>query len=413
MPATGSASIQSILRYPLIAGRISRLGPVHQVLSNFYGAGLKSSGGVVQGGTKRSAKRDLVYDQFDTSRRAASIRPPGTGPYRRTRDPIGKASAFGLRSFAAMDFTYEDLRDMRPQGSPPGTVDSMGKRYIADQTDNLIREAFTLREWAFVSMLKGNLYLKKDGEEFRPLATSTGSHMTVDYKVPTAHKGQLPLGTIADPTDGDLVSASWDNSATDILAQLMAIFQAGIRVSGYPMTEVWMNSNTWVHLMNNDTLQDQGGSAFRVWAEQKYNEVKSAGAKEPDLPAPYFTYQLRATGGQFNFHVYDGGLNLDVDINTSSSTPPGTAYSEWTSFIPNNQVLITPSPAYRDWYDIFEIMETVKERYDDKPKEVYGFHSWGMEEFNHGVPKHVFYQLDNFCPALTVPNAVMTPTVVF
>lgn len=400
MPSTGSTSIQSVLRYPLIAGRVSRLGPVGQVLTNFYGVGLKNRNGVVQGGTKRSDNRDIVYDVFDTSRLTSSVRSPGTGPARRQRDPIGKVSTVGLRVFEVMDFLYEDLRNLRPQGGKIGTVDEMGKRYIADQTDNMIRRDFNTREFVFSRMLKGSLDLLKVGDEYRPVVS--GGDITVDFKIPASHKSQLGLNT----GGADIIDASWATSSTDILKHLMNIYSASIRETGMPATEVWMNSNMWVHIMNNDAIQDQGGSSFRTWESQNRNQVESAKAMDPNIPLPYFTYQLRATGMQFNFHVYDGGLNLNATENS-------TDFDDWTPFIGDNELIITPSPQYTQWFDMWEISEVVKERYDDAPKNVYGFHAWGMEEFNNGVPKHAFYMLDNFAPALPVPKAVYNPTVVF
>ncbi len=406
MANTGSTTVNSILGYPLIAGRVNQLGPVHQVLTGYYGVALRDGGnGSLQGGFTRSDNRDIVYDIYNTTRLTPQVKSPGTGATHRKRFPIGKANAVGIRSFEKIQFLEEELRNQRVLGGPLGRPDARGRRYVAQQVDNHVRTFLNMREWSFASMLKGKLYLKKDGPDgWTPVATSAEADIEVDYKVPAGHKDQLAVGT----GGADLIDTTFSDTDADILGMLAKVNRYSLIATGMPATEYWMNSLMWRHFMQNTKVQAEGGSSFRAWETQQMLNANIAGPNQgqPINVAPYQTYTLRASGNLYRFHVYDGVIELgggDTQATSDAST----------YFIPDNQLLITPPPTMTDWFDAYDILELYKDSYDGPSKDAYGMQAWARADLNSDVPQHVTYMLDNHAYALTVPKSVLNPTVVF
>jgi hypothetical protein len=415
MPNTGPVSVSRILQYPFIAGLVSRLASAAPVMSRTYNVNLSVSGSgtsatVNTGATQRSAKRDIVYDVYDGTRLATTLRAPGTGPSRRKKKPIGTGSVRGVRVYDALDFTYEELRDYRPMGgSNPSQIDRAGATYVANQASTLIQRSMNMRELFFSRMLKGNIGVKQVGDDWWPVIPNAGGtnySYLIDYKLPASHKDQLAVGGTNGTTD--VIGASWANPATDVLAQLHELRSVSMRRSGLELTDIWINSLLFSKLQNNTKLQAIGGSAFRVFDRYSRSEVAASevgGALK--APMPYYYYQFRGLP-QMNVHVYDGGLTMGAGVEDDS-----TDADNWYKFLEDDEAIITPSPSSPiNWFESYDIAEWVQEQYASQAREVYGFHSWVFNEPKE-IPSIEFRVMDNFAFALTIPNAVYNPTVVF
>lgn len=412
-----AVSVQSLLRYPFIAGRISRIAPNSATMSRMYGVNLSATGSgssasISTGATRRSAKRDITYDIFDNSRNLNSFRSPGTGPARRGAKPVGSATVRGLRSFESWPFRYEDLRDFRPLGSSnPSLVDEKAASYIAAQADIAIQRAMSTREFVFNRMLKGTMGLKEVGDDWIPVVpNSAGDNydFLVDWKLPDTHKEQLALDGSA-----DIITASWANAGTDVVTQLHNLRSIAAARSGLEPTEIWMNSKLFAQLQNNTKLQLSGGSVFRVFDvfRREVQPSSSVGQESLTTPTPSYYYQFRGLP-QMNIHVYDGVFIPQVIESSFAASTQTTTGTSLHKYIGDNEVIITPSPTQRQWFEVFDIMEHVVEQYGQSVKEVYGFHTWARNEMKD-VPSVELMMLDNFAMALNIPQAIYNPTVVF
>jgi Phage major capsid protein E len=411
MAITGPVGVNQLLSYPFIAGRISRLGVVGSVMSSFYGVNLRTEGKgkqakVVTGARRRSAKRDIVYDVMDNSRLTLPFSSPGAEANRVERAPIATQTVRGLRMYNALPFRYEDLRDFRVMGSAnPSVVDPMAASYIGLQMDRLIQRSMNTREFMFTRMLKGSVQLSMHNNAWYPVLS--GGQVTVDYRLPAGHRTQLAIGGTNGSTN--IISASWANPATDVPAQLHELRSVAARVSGIEPRKIWMNSVLFGLLQNNTVLQRVGGTAFKVFETFSRREVSPSSVADVNgsWSTPHYYYQFRGMP-QMDIHVYDGGITLPspTDPQVDSTT------ANWTKFIGDTEVIITPDPSFTDWFDLYDITEVIQEQAETGPVEVSGFHAWSRR-IMQGTAGEELHLLDNFAYAMPIPNAIFNPTVVF
>lgn len=134
--------------------------------------------------------------------------------------------------------------------------DSTGSNLIIDQkgADEIarqIREARTvldnLRTSAKTSaFFLGSINWNNKGQL---LVSSSGAVTSANFGIPASNQGQLPVfGT-------PLITQSWANAATNIEQQVIAIKQASIRLSGYPIKYAFYGKNIPTYMVNNNTLQ--------------------------------------------------------------------------------------------------------------------------------------------------------------
>lgn len=399
MPSTASVSAYSLLRQQFIAGRISRLAPALHEFSRFYGVGIASPNLGFTGG-ERFDDRQFYYDIFDNTRLLSVARPPETGPATVIPKPVGSVKGTGIRSYMKRPFTYERLQRFRPLGGAMGQIDKGGQAYLAAQADNLLQQAANAREFCFVNMMRGGFDLKysTSGEDIRFLERGDGD-TTVNFQIPAAHYGRMD--SLVDN------ATSWATPSTDIAGQLLELEARAPRLSGAPVTEVWINSNLFAEILTNTSLQATGGSALRVFERirnMSTGQDLDVGQWEGPRGGAVYTVNLRAIP-QFNFHVYNGGLTINTDADSTTTT-------YWKPYVPSTKVIITPPPAPGTWYAMAEIGEMVQEDFDQGPKMVYGFHAW-RRKIMDPVPGVELRIIDNFAPILKVPNAVFSPTVVW
>lgn len=135
--------------------------------------------------------------------------------------------------------------------------DSAGSNLLIDQkgADEIarqIRQARTaldnLRTSAKTSaFFQGNIWWNNKGQL---LASASGQVTTASFGIPAGNQNQLNVfGT------GNLISAPWGTASTQIEQQIMAIKQAAIRLSGYPIKYAFYGRNIPTYLVQNNTLQ--------------------------------------------------------------------------------------------------------------------------------------------------------------
>lgn len=126
-------------------------------------------------------------------------------------------------------------------------IDTKGVQEIGRQVrearktvDNLVVAAQTQ------ALVNGAIYFDGQGNL---LPNSGGAVTTPSFGVPAGNQGQLNVfGT------GNILTAGWQTASTDIAAQVIAIRDAAVRLTGYPIKHALYGSNIPSYLTKNNTL---------------------------------------------------------------------------------------------------------------------------------------------------------------
>jgi hypothetical protein len=388
--AVGSVTIQNLLKHPYVVKVISRQAAPGNPLQSFYGMGMGANASM----TLPAGMRAFTYDIFDSTRQIGSIRAPEAGPKRIRRQRVGVGGGHLLRSYEAMNFSYEQIANMRPLGSSIGTLDRTGQAYVTRQIAYASERMKNLREWVLTRMFRGSFTITLSGDD--QYVSDSGGQITVDFNHPSANRGSLACGD----SDADIIDTLWSNTSADIVSQLLNLNKAAERRTGLPIEHVWINSTTLGYLINNTSLQAAGGAAFRVWETAEWKEMETVDGKSRRRG---LDVRFRAIPW-VSFHVFDGVLapgTANVDTILPSS-------SEVDMVIPNGRAIMTPAPS-ASWLGFAQGTEIIQKNYNTAPENVVGFTSWQMPTLNP-FGRDLFL-LDNFFPIPYIPAAWYYATV--
>lgn len=390
--AVGSVSLQQVLRHPYVLKVVSRMKAPGTPFQSFYGVGMGSTSNLVV----PAGMRAFTYDIFDNTRTVGSVRAPEAGPKRVRRQRVGVGSGHLLRSYEAMGVTYEQIANLRPLGSPIGTLDRNGQSYVTKQIAYQTQRMRNLREWTLTRMFRGSFYISMSGDDH--ILSDSSGQITVDFQHPSAQRGQLACGDAG----AAIIDAPWSANSTDMITQLLNLNKAAERRTGLPIEHIWINSTTLGWLVNNTSLQAAGGAAFRVWetAEWKDMETIDGNSRRRGLDV-----RFRAIPW-VTFHVYDGVLHApsaQIDVIPAAST-------DVDMVIPNGRALMTPAPS-SEWLSYAQGTEIIQKTMSSAPESVVGFQTWQMPTMNPFGRDLIF--LDNFFPIPYIPAAWYYATIDF
>ena len=387
---TGSITLQQLFRHPYVLKVVSRIKPSGNPLQNFYRLGLDNSATE----SIPAGIRSFSYDIFDHTRQLASVRPPKVGPKRGRAQKTGTRMGHIIRSHDSLPIYWEDIVNTRPHGARIGTLDRTGQNKVTLQIKHYTEKYRNLREWMISRMFRGGFALKFNGDEHYVVDTNAGDK-NVDFVIPAAHKSQLAVGDAS----ANVIDGSWDDPTTDIMSQFFKLNKAAERISGYVVKHCWINSTTLGHLMNNTTLQAQGGSAFRIWDKAGFRETSTI-----DGAARTSGYEVEFRAMPWiKFHVYDAVLQKGSDSADS------TAAADVELVIPNNSAIMTPDPG--EWVGFAEGAEPVTKTVASPMEILKGFSTYQRPLIEPSGLELVF--LDNFFPIPYIPTSWFYATVIF
>ncbi len=366
-------SVDQILAPQVIAERFSRLEFPGTSLSKLLGFSISNfMGANPVGAVMDWALRSGQYDIFDITRRTATGRTPGTASGQQKPQKVGEVGFTIPRSAETIPLTYEALNNRRVLGSSADQVDRNGLRYIDDQLGYLGQRFANIIEFQAAAMLRGSYTFTQNGDDFEH--TFTGGAVTVNFRVPSGNLDQLNM-----TGGGNLISASWATSTTDIVAQLININAAMLELTGMGLEHVVCRGQTWNNIVNNDIIQDQAGSA-----NSPFETINRVAAGE-------FTAKLKALPW-VTFHIVDYGLELWN----------GSAYV-WTPLLEDDHVMFLPNPS-PTWVEYIRGMETVVEGPNGRKSDQYGFYSYSYPTHEPaGVNLSAVF---NGLPSLKRPKAI-------
>lgn len=386
----GEITIHQLWQTPFIRNLYSLLPTPDMVMQRYYGA-------IDSGNREFTPVRNFGWDIFNVTRTVATMKTPMTAPSTIRRTPIGTRSGVLLRVAEKQYFYDEEFMHLRPPGSPIGTLDQKGQRWVTQQIKNMTQRHRNLMEISFSRMLQGGFGIKVAGEMYYLTElNAVGNIANIDMGVPSTHMDDL---------DG-IITEYWDDPGADILGQLTKLRQRAIAESGYDLSVAWTDSITIAKMMQNASLAEIRGSAtpaFKTWEWSKpAQNVEPSDRTLGSMQAVVFSALPWMT-----WFVNDAYVSLGT-----SSDPQGTDsfnIADLTRVVPAGRVLFTP-PANGDWYTVYEGEEPVRMNWGSSVTTVRGFGTW---EFPHpgSPPSREANMIDNFLPVLRFPRAVWNAKV--
>ncbi len=243
-----SLALPTALQPEIINERISRLKVQNTVLQKAFGLGMGGAN------VRQTPSRRGVYDVFNETRDLPPAVTPGAVAATMDRQPVGAVTFTIPRAATNTPILMEEVNQLRPIGGPAGDIDQLGEKYILDQEANVRQKYVNLREFQVASMLRGSYTFSQSAPD-RFVHDFSGGTITVDFQIPAGNKSQLNM-----LAGGDVIGTSWDNAAAPIVRDILAIDQAFQQLCGRPLTDIWVNSTVWGHVIVNTEVQNTAGS---------------------------------------------------------------------------------------------------------------------------------------------------------
>lgn len=347
--------------------------------------------------------RTFVWDQFNKTRTIATLTAPMTDANVIHRQKIGHCTGALLRMAEKMRFLDEEFKNFRPLGGQIGQLNADGAEWATRQIKFMHQRHSNLMEYALAKTLTGGFGLARSQTAYRVTElNAAGNEYDIDMHIPSSHKGQLALDT----GNANIIDTSWASPAADIISQMFKLRQVAIRETGYEPKNCWISSKIAGYLFSNIGLQSVAGLSNRVW-----NTVTDQPAQVD--PSNRNLGGLRIT---FNAIPWITFYVNDVVVNVGSATDPqgadSTAAADCTRLLPEDYAIFTPD-ADNEWLTFFGGEEPVQEQIGGQSTQARNFHTFTRRLTTPLAPGYEAYMVDNFLPAIRIPNAVYFPKVVF
>jgi hypothetical protein len=361
-----SQSTSTVLAPKTILQAISQMDLAGTSLQNLFGWGMRGTNRVQQSG------RSFAFDVLNHTRKIATGRVPGQSASRQRPQKVSTTAGVFPRAAETINLLDEDLLNRRRIGGSVEELDHFGESYLTRQEAYLGQRFANLIEFQTAAMIRGSYSYNEDGDDLlHGFATGDAA---IDFLIPAGNRDQLDmLG------DGDILDADWATAATDIPGHLAAINAAMVQLTGLGLSHVVLTSEGWQHIINNDKVQELGGSSNVV-----YESVRRAAAGE-------FTAIVKALPW-ITFHVVDYGLEVFDGTNET-----------FMKLIEDDHAAFLPDPSPR-WVQYLEGSEIVTEGPGGAKSEVYGFYPFAYP--THDPSGWDLCAVFNGIPALYLPEAL-------
>jgi hypothetical protein len=357
--------------------------------------------------------RVVSYRIFDMSRVIAKARAPGTGPAVVARNPIGQVQVVCPRFHEKIPINYEFLGNLSPVVGPNSQVDPGGEDFLMRQNKHLATQFNKAIEAMSAGMMRDSLYFIYIGDDWYVSFTAPGvgnsvwpanaPYIQVSFQIPATNKGQgaQQLGT--NPTGGNLIDQSWQNFGALIFNHLMNGKAAYAQLSGYPLTDLWINSTLWPYIIGNTQIRNLAGSANQPFAEYKMDQEIGMGGE-----AMNNIYKMKLVADPtITFHCTDDVLvQGQTDVDPTYGTAP--AGSSLAKLIPDNMCIWTNGEV-KDWCQLYEGSEYIVENPGMPGVKRQGMYFW--KEFTTQPSGIDLIGLLNCVPMLFIPKSVTPLTV--
>jgi len=344
--------------------------------------------------------RFATFRIFDYARTVAKARAPGTGPATIPVNPIGQVPVSCARFHMKIPLSYEELGNLSPIVGPNSNIDTGGQDYLRRMVQHISRRYNMLIELLSTGMIQDSLYFNYQGDDILVSLSPIGSlfNFQVPFQVPAGNKSQLNmLGT------GNIIGITWANPTAPILQQIMKIKAAYQQLSGYALTDVWINSLTWYNLIVNTEVRNLGGSAATPFAD--YDQVEERGADGE--PTGDYEAILKADP-TITWHITDEVVIVNSDFDPVQAQAPGSAIVQ--KVVPDNMAFFMTRVS-SEWTQLYHGAEYVVENPGMPGTLRRGYYFW--KEYTTQPSAIDLIGLLNCIPLLYVPKVVAPATVIF
>jgi len=401
-------TLPQVLKAPVVTRVISRIRTPQQVFQRFLGClpggpNINPVGGNATG-----------WDIMDNVRDIATGRDLDSGPATVALQKIGHVSATMWRGHEKKHLEESRLYRTRPLGRPWGEIDNRGQRYVTRQEETLAQRFYNAREFMISRMFRGGFDLDLQGDNILLRDAATPTSPEINYRVPAGNLGECEMTDLDAnkliPTsynaaqqlfDNGTATLKWSDTTNAPILTQMHLLNAAFEVQhGMPLRHVWINSSTWVWVINNTEIRNACGSANAVWTDYRV----SPGWGDPGDPDRIngntsFDIVLRPMPW-LTWHVYDGGLKVW----------DGTSAYAFAKFVPDDHAYFCPDPS-PVWFELHEGSELVRENVVAQSTERFGLAGWA--EPTTQPSGFDLIEVDNCLPALYIPRAVVDGTINF
>jgi Phage major capsid protein E len=350
--------------------------------------------------TVRGDTRSASFRYFDFTRVVAKGRAPGTGPGTVAPNPISDVRVQCARFHQKVPLNYEELGNLSPIVGPNSQIDPGGQDYIQRQIKALAIQFNNAVELMASGMLQDNLWFVIQGDNILPVIgqPATGFSFQLTFQVPAGNKAQLNmLGT------GNLITTTWANVGALIYSMISQIKMAFALLSGYDMTDVWVNSGTWYNVITNTEIRNLAGSAATPFAE--FDNVPEKGFD--GMPTGEFYGVLKADP-TIRWRINNQPMVTNSDIDPSYSTAPSTA--TLIKMVPDKMAFFC-TEASPDWCKMYHGGEYVVENPGMPGALRSGYYFW--REYTTQPSQVDLLGLLNCVPLLFIPKVVAPANVIF
>lgn len=325
------------------------------------------------------------YTRVTGTRTTARIAKYGSPAQRRQLKGLEDVPVKLLHTIESIELKMADFRGLIKKDSTGSNllVDEKGQDEIARQ----IREARTnvdnLRTGAATQALfNGAIWFDNDGNL---LPTSSGAVTTPSFGIPAGNQNQLNiLGT------GNILSAGWQTTSTDIASQVLGVKQAAIRLTGYPIKYALYGINVPKYLTTNTTLSNY--FIRNLSANPKYIETG-------DIPNPLLGLTWLPAYDSFfedNNGVLQGLVGPDQVVFMPEPSLDWCGTLEGKFDVPGSSVL------GKTGLDLLGDMQTMD-----------GMFAFAAVEYSGGVVRIEIFYGDTFLPVIKNNKAIFQATVNF
>lgn len=341
--------------------------------------------------------REGAFHVFDDSRKVAKGRAPGTPAARSSKQPMKQVPFVYPRMHDSVSLLSEFVHNLG-RIDDPAMRDEAGKDMIMRQTNVLTQKAANWRIAMTVGMLRDQLFMHQEGDDWFINYTTTNALFQVNHRVPAGNRTQLNMTDRAGTSifGANILDVPWTSAGANIPLHVARINQARSNQGVGPITHCHLNSVTWNYLINNDYLAAQAGIS-----NPPFQTFEREAGKRPDgSPLHEYIGRFNALPG-ISWHISDEGLEL-----WNAATDVYAFAKHWD----DGMVVMMGDPkARQDAFTLYQGSEPIAE-YDGGPESVrVGLSSWSKKTSNPTATE--IYVLDNALPVSHDPLNVVIATV--
>jgi len=213
-----AGSIQQILQPIVLTKVVSRQLAAERWILQFMG--------MEPGGRNESIMghgRDGSYHVYNNTRKIAKGRAPGTAAAKSVRQGMGRVPFTYPRMHDSVSLLAEEIHNLG-RIADPGMRDQAGEDMIRRQTRTLAQKAGNWRAAAVMGMLRDELYIAEDGDDWYYTFTSAGSLSQINFQMPweLGTPARIRVQVIRDGVESQVINVDLKSNAPGIFNALGA-----------------------------------------------------------------------------------------------------------------------------------------------------------------------------------------------